>query len=160
MNNIAELHHKHISNVSPSDIPFSGASFTTLEQVKENLQIIITSYDDSESEFDIIGVDPSVANALRRILMVEVPSIVVEKVYVHDNTSIMSDAVLSHRLGLIPIKVDPRLFDFRGVNDPPTDLNTIVFNLQVQCTKNPDANPNAILASEKYLNSTGIWRLT
>jgi DNA-directed RNA polymerase I and III subunit RPAC1 len=156
MNDIAQLHAKHISNVSPSDIPFSGTAGTTLEQVKENIQIIITAYDDSESEFDVIGIDPSVANALRRILMVEVPTITVEKVYVHDNTSIVADPVLSHRLGLIPIKVDPRVFDFRGINDPPTDMNTIVFTLEVQCTQNPDANPNAILPTEKYCNSTGL----
>jgi DNA-directed RNA polymerase I and III subunit RPAC1 len=38
----------------------------------------------------------------------------IEKVYVMNNTSIIQDEVLAHRLGLIPIKADPLLFDFKG----------------------------------------------
>lgn len=37
----------------------------------------------------------------------------IEKVYVMNNSGLMQDEVLAHRLGLIPIKADPRLFDFR-----------------------------------------------
>ncbi|KAL9668219.1 hypothetical protein QQ045_002595 [Rhodiola kirilowii] len=36
----------------------------------------------------------------------------IEKVLVADNTSEIHDEVLAHRLGLIPIKVDPRMFDY------------------------------------------------
>lgn len=38
----------------------------------------------------------------------------IEKVLIADNTSVIQDEVLAHRLGLIPIKVDPRLFEFTG----------------------------------------------
>jgi DNA-directed RNA polymerase I and III subunit RPAC1 len=41
----------------------------------------------------------------------------IEKVYVMNNTSIIQDEVLAHRLGLIPIKADPLLFDFKGGRD-------------------------------------------
>lgn len=34
----------------------------------------------------------------------------IEKVHVYNNTSIMQDEVLAHRLGLIPLKADPRQF--------------------------------------------------
>lgn len=37
----------------------------------------------------------------------------VEKVFVYNNTSIIQDEVLAHRLGLIPIDADPRLFEYR-----------------------------------------------
>lgn len=59
-------------------------------------------------EFDMIGCDPSFANALRRILIAEVPTVAIEHVFVVNNTSIIPDEVLAHRLGLIPINVDPR----------------------------------------------------
>lgn len=38
----------------------------------------------------------------------------IEKVHVYNNTSIIQDEVLAHRLGLIPLKADPRKFSFKG----------------------------------------------
>ena len=38
----------------------------------------------------------------------------VEKVLVYNNTSIVQDEILAHRLGLIPIHADPRLFEYRN----------------------------------------------
>ena len=38
----------------------------------------------------------------------------IERVYVRNNTSIIQDEVLSHRLGLIPLDVDPTEFEFCG----------------------------------------------
>lgn len=37
----------------------------------------------------------------------------VESVYVYNNTSIMQDEVLAHRLGMVPIKFDPRLLTWK-----------------------------------------------
>ena len=37
----------------------------------------------------------------------------IDKVMIHNNTSIIDDEQLAHRLGLIPIKADPRLFEYR-----------------------------------------------
>lgn len=34
----------------------------------------------------------------------------IEKVLIYQNTSLIPDEVLAHRLGLIPIKADPRRF--------------------------------------------------
>lgn len=41
----------------------------------------------------------------------QVPTMAIENVYVHNNTSIVQDEVLAHRLGLIPIQADPRDFE-------------------------------------------------
>lgn len=38
----------------------------------------------------------------------------VEKVFIYNNTSIVQDEILAHRLGLVPIKADPRLFEYRN----------------------------------------------
>lgn len=43
-----------------------------LEDLNRNLKVEITNLTDSEMQFDLIGVDASIANALRRILLAEV----------------------------------------------------------------------------------------
>jgi DNA-directed RNA polymerase I and III subunit RPAC1 len=64
-------------------------------------------------EFDMIGIDASIANAFRRILLAEIPTMAIEKVYINNNTSVIQDEVLAHRLGLIPLKADPTKFKFK-----------------------------------------------
>lgn len=61
----------------------------------------------------MIGIHPFLANTFRRLILSDVPSMAIEKVYISNNTSIIQDEVLAHRLGLIPLKADPRLFDYK-----------------------------------------------
>lgn len=37
----------------------------------------------------------------------------IDKVYIYNNTSVIQDEVLAHRIGLIPLKANPELFKFR-----------------------------------------------
>ena len=46
------------------------------------------------------------ANALRRIMLSEVPTMAINEVVVLNNTSPIYDEVLAHRLSLIPLKTD------------------------------------------------------
>jgi len=78
--------------------------------------------------------DVSFVNALRRILLSEIPTVAIEMVFMLDNTSIIHDEVLAHRMGLIPIHFDSRrLQEFEAGEGEPTDRNTIVFRLAVGC---------------------------
>ena len=63
-------------------------------------QVRVVRLEGDTLEFDLIGVDASFANALRRVLIAEVPTMAIEQVYIGDNTSVIPDEVLSHRLGL------------------------------------------------------------
>lgn len=45
-------------------------------------------------------------------ILIQVPTMAIEKVLIANNTSIIQDEVLAHRLGMIPLKVDPRLFEY------------------------------------------------
>jgi DNA-directed RNA polymerase subunit D len=52
------------------------------------------------------GVDRSYANAIRRFCISEVPSMAIDDVVVLENSSVLYDEILAHRLGMIPIKTD------------------------------------------------------
>lgn len=79
-----------------------------LAKFKKDFKLEIVSRSAREVEFDMIGIDTPFANAFRRILLAEVPTMAVEQVFIYNNTSVMQDEVLAHRLGLLPINVDPR----------------------------------------------------
>ena len=106
----------------------------SLERFKRDFRVEVHSLTEEEIVFDLIGIDAALANAFRRILLAEVPTMAIEKVFVLNNTSMIQDEVLAHRLGLIPIRADPREFQTRGEEDA-NEHNVIAFRLQVKCTK-------------------------
>lgn len=127
----------------------------SFENFKKKFRIVIvrTEYNDPSTEplieFDLIGCLPSIANAFRRLMLSEVPSMAIEKVYMYNNTSIIQDEVLAHRLGLIPLKADPRLFEYKSedVGDEGTDQDTLEYQLRVKCTRRKDAKDTSLLDS-------------
>ncbi|KYN14083.1 PREDICTED: DNA-directed RNA polymerases I and III subunit RPAC1 isoform X2 [Trachymyrmex cornetzi] len=129
----------------------------TLEKFVKNLKINIVQEQDREIEFDIIGCHISLANAFRRILLSEVPSMAIEKVYIINNTSLIQDEVLAHRLGLVPLRADPRLFEYppndKKTDDTVSDNDTLRYELKVTCSMNPQAPKNSRLPEDMYKNS-------
>ncbi len=65
---------------------------------------------------EIQGIDPATANALRRIIIAEIPTLAFHKVLLYQNTSVIPDELLVHRLGLLPLKADPNNFETRNEN--------------------------------------------
>lgn len=97
--------------------------------------------------------DASIANAFRRILIAEIPTLAIEYVYIHNNTSIIQDEVLAARLGLVPFKGGKKgLLEWMKWFQKPEDgveegeefakafdYNTIAMELKIECTRNNDA---------------------
>ena len=54
--------------------------------------------------FELSNTDVSMANALRRIMLAEVPTLCIDRVDVYENSTVLPDEVLAHRLGLIPLR--------------------------------------------------------
>ncbi|KAJ3489815.1 hypothetical protein NLI96_g1853 [Meripilus lineatus] len=137
------VHFEHVSNVSNTEYPghYPGEDHSwNLGKFKQGLRVVVQRVSQRSIEFDLVGVDASIANAFRRIIIAEVPMIAIENVYVWNNTSVIVDEVLSHRLGLVPLNVDPAVLEPRtetGFNSQPNDRNTLVFKLKVACERNP-----------------------
>jgi DNA-directed RNA polymerases I and III subunit RPAC1 len=117
-----------------------------------------------DASFSIIGIDASLANAIRRILIAEVPTLAIEQVFVSNNTSVIADEVLAHRLGLIPLQGNISGLDGTDVflkadedNDivgsQPADYNTIIMKLHVECTYNQYADKNERDPKKRFHNS-------
>lgn len=106
-----------------------------------DFDIRVTRREPGLLEFEMAGVDPAIVNALRRILIAEVPTVAIEHVFVIDNTSEMAEEVLSHRLGLVPLNVDAEQLQARGSDEgeagagKPCETNTVVFKLCIDCRK-------------------------
>jgi len=60
------------------------------------------------------GTDVYFVNALRRVMLSELPKLAIDDVIIYDNTSPLFDEIIAHRLGLIPIPTDLRLVTFRN----------------------------------------------
>ena len=52
---------------------------------------------ESYCEFVLSSTDVSVANALRRVMLVEVPTIAVDLVEIEQNTTVLNDEFIAHR---------------------------------------------------------------
>ncbi|KUG19698.1 MAG: DNA-directed RNA polymerase subunit D [Methanomicrobiaceae archaeon] len=70
------------------------------------MDIAFIKLDDKAAKFVLSGATPAFANTLRRAMISEVPTLAIEDVRIYDNTSVVFDEILAHRLGLIPIRTD------------------------------------------------------
>ena len=92
----------------------AGTSEDYFAAFREGFSLRVLSESAEELVFEMVGVEASIANALRRILLAEVPTVAIETVYYTRNTGIVQDEVLAHRLGLVPLNIDPREVEMMG----------------------------------------------
>jgi DNA-directed RNA polymerase I and III subunit RPAC1 len=123
-----------------------------LETFLNELHLSIVKNTEEDIILELVGIDAPLINALRRILIAEVPTMAIEYVLISDNTSVIHDEILAHRLGLIPIRADPESFQEYHKGEEPQPDNTIVLKLCLECKQNPQARPGAE-PEELYINS-------
>lgn len=70
------------------------------------MEIVVGKLDESSARFILKSTTTAFANAFRRAMISEVPTLAIENVKIYDNTSVLFDEILAHRLGLIPLKTD------------------------------------------------------
>ncbi|KAF2096947.1 putative DNA-directed RNA polymerase I and III subunit Rpc40 [Rhizodiscina lignyota] len=147
---IIGVNEETVTNVSSKDFPHH---YTTSDQVEdpswflrkfqEGLEITFHEHKPFDTSFSLIGIDASIANAFRRIMIAEVPTLALEQVYIKNNTSIIHDEILAQRLGLVPLAGDPAFLEdlkpFKYVEpgqeggSAPYWGNSIALELKVEC---------------------------
>ncbi|KAF2675268.1 putative DNA-directed RNA polymerase I and III subunit Rpc40 [Microthyrium microscopicum] len=128
-----------IKNTSATDYPgvYPGEDHSwNIDKFRDSFQVEFHETKAFVSSFSLIGLSAPIANAFRRILIAEVPTIAIEDVYISNNTSVIQDEVLAQRMGLIPFKIDDDLFKWlkwAPAKGQPRDYNTIQLDLEVNC---------------------------
>eukprot|EP00924_Labyrinthula_sp_SR-Ha-C_P009539 maker-scaffold_2-snap-gene-27.0-mRNA-1 protein AED:0.01 eAED:0.01 QI:54/1/1/1/1/1/3/207/320 len=94
-------------------------------------KIEIKEITDSSIHFYLYNCDVSMANALRRVMIGEVPTLAIDLVEIQENSSVLIDEMISHRLGLLPLRVE--------TSDGSNGVD--MFNYKRECTCE-DSCPN------------------
>lgn len=112
-----------------------------LEEVDKLMrpQIKILHKDYNTLKFELHNTDLTMANALRRVIISEVPTMAIDIVEISENTSALHDEFIAHRCGLIPlVSDDVDTFNFRENCDCQFGNCTkcsVIFNLNVTADK-------------------------
>lgn len=89
-------------------------------------------------ELELTDATPGFANALRRIMLGEIPISAIDEIKIRENNSALQDEILSHRIGLIPVEGEGSLkmkvegpLSVTSANLQPADGSVSIKNLEI-----------------------------
>ncbi|CAH0049760.1 unnamed protein product [Clonostachys solani] len=158
--NTVNINKETVTNTVSTDFPghFPGEDHAfSIDRFQSGFDISFHQNDQFHASFSLVGIDASLANAFRRILIAEIPTLAIENVFITNNTSVIQDEVLAHRLGLIPFKGGSEglrnFLRFHKKGEDAQDYDTVQLDLNVTCTVNTDAAPNETDPLKAYHNA-------
>jgi len=101
-------------------------------------QVEIVELKQDSIVFILSKTDTSIANALRRIMIAEVSTMAIDLVELENNTSVLHDEFIAHRLGLIPLtssKMDKFNYTRECTCIERCPHCSVEFKLSVTCTE-------------------------
>jgi len=104
------------------------------EEADKTIEVEIIELKDHEIKFMLTNCTLSIANALRRVMIAEVPTMALDFANIEDNSSVCHDEFLAHRIGLIPL-ISTEVDKFEYARDCECDANcdkcSVEFELDV-----------------------------
>ena len=79
----------------------SQVASPSVEVVEKSDERIVVRFNNTPRQY---------VNSLRRLAISEVPTLAIDDVVILENSSVMHDEAVAHRLGLIPLRTDPGKF--------------------------------------------------
>lgn len=70
------------------------------------MKVDILSLTEDTVRFVLEDVDVAFANAFRRTMISDVPCFTIDDLFIFDNSSVVADEVMAHRIGLTPLRTD------------------------------------------------------
>ena len=77
----------------------------------EEYEVEFVDRGDREARFLVRPITPAFANGVRRAMIADVPTLSIDTVRVIENSSVMFDEQIGHRLGLVPLTTPPGEFE-------------------------------------------------
>lgn len=123
-------------------------------------QVTIKDIGKENVEFVLSNVDLAFANSIRRIMQAEIPTIAIDIVEIKNNTSVLADEFLAHRMGLIPLHsegIDSRLVYTRDCDcEQHCQKCAVVLRLNAKCTGDQTMNVySSMLVSDRSQDDFG-----
>ena len=100
------------------------------------MKVEVLSVDEERVRFLLGGVGVAFANALRRTILMDVPCMVIDDIFFFDNSSVVADENLAHRIGYVPLRTDLDHYALPGDCDCGSELGCekcrVVLTLDVE----------------------------
>lgn len=75
------------------------------------MNLTVLEKSDYKLTFVVEGISIEMANAIRRIILTEIPVMAIDEVIILKNDSPLYDEIIAHRLGMIPLKTDLKAYN-------------------------------------------------
>lgn len=119
--------------------------------------VTIRNINPSTIDFAMRNTSLAFANSVRRCMLAEIPTLAIDLVEISQNTSVLADEFLAHRLGLIPLSaknIDDLLYSRDCDNcDKYCEQCSVVLSLNV-ANRNSDENVH-VFAKDLFIESQG-----
>ncbi|HUU75007.1 MAG TPA: DNA-directed RNA polymerase subunit D [Methanoregulaceae archaeon] len=99
------------------------------------MEIAFSRLDDTVGRFCLQTSSTAFANAIRRAMIGQVPTLAIDEIRIYDNTSALFDEMLAHRLGLIPLRTESSCYVRREkctCNGEGCPACTVTYTLSVE----------------------------